>query len=146
MDATPDTAPPAYSSPNEDNTAADESTLLSQQQEMKDVKEEPDSTQATAFSAAPAAVASTVKSAAADTYQDLKDKLAKAEATIASLRDEAASGLRQRKTAAGSEDKGAAAPRPEQLAQAQRQGTEGVPVQIVAILCLVSFLLAYFFF
>jgi hypothetical protein len=99
-------------------------------------------------------VAATVKSAAADTYEDLKDKLSKAEATITSLRSEVAGGLRQRKTAAtsGSGDNNnnnnntAGTP---QLAQAQRpaaQGTEGVPVQVVALLCLASFLLAYFFF
>lgn len=64
------------------------------------------------------------------------------------LKNEVASGLRQRKAsaAAGAQDeksKGGA-----QLAQATRQpqGTEGVPVQIVAVLCLSSFLLAYFFF
>ncbi|KXX81928.1 Vesicle-associated protein 2-2 [Madurella mycetomatis] len=138
-DATPDTAPPAYSSPNED-TIVDETALMSQP-EQKELKEEPDATQATVYSVPQAE--STVKSAADSTYQDLKDKLAKAEATIASLRDEATSGLRQRKAA--SSEEGASAPRPE-LAQAQRQGTEGVPVQIVALLCLTSFLLAYFFF
>jgi type VI protein secretion system component VasF len=95
-------------------------------------------------------VAATVKSAAADTYEDLKDKLSKAEATITSLRSEVAGGLRQRKTAAtsGSGDSNNTAGTP-QLAQAQRpaaQGTEGVPVQVVALLCLASFLLAYFFF
>jgi type VI protein secretion system component VasF len=95
-------------------------------------------------------MAATVKSAAADTYEELKDQLAKAEATITSLRNEVASGLRQRKTGGGgtsAEDTSKG-----QLAQADRQtqqqarATEGVPVQIVAVLCLVSFLLAYFFF
>lgn len=111
------------------------------QPEPKELKEEPDATQATVYSVPQAA--STVRSAADSTYQDLKDKLAKAEATIATLRDEATSGPRQRKAA--SSEEGASAPRPE-LAQAQRQSTEGVPVQIVALLCLISFLLAYFFF
>lgn len=96
--------------------------------------------------AAPAAVAATVKSAASATYEELKDQLAKAENTIASLRTEVASGLRQRK-AAGTSSEGETSKAP-QLAQQQPQGraTEGVPVQIVALLCLVSFLLAYFFF
>jgi type VI protein secretion system component VasF len=67
-----------------------------------------------------------------------------------SLKNEAASGLRQRKAAATSEseDKSTAVGAA-QLAQAERptqQGTEGVPVQIVALLCLASFLLAYFLF
>jgi hypothetical protein len=49
-------------------------------------------------------------------------------------------GLRQRKGPA-------AAAAPAQIATAARpQGTEGVPIQIAAVLCLVSFLLAYFFF
>lgn len=42
-----------------------------------------------------------------------------------------------------------AKPRASEVATAaavRPQGTEGVPIQIAAILCLVSFLLAYFFF
>jgi cobalamin biosynthesis Mg chelatase CobN len=97
-------------------------------------------------------MAATVKSAAADTYEELKDQLAKAEATITSLRNEVASGLRQRKTGGGGgtsgEDtgKGQLAQADRQTQQQQARATEGVPVQIVAVLCLVSFLLAYFFF
>jgi hypothetical protein len=64
-----------------------------------------------------------------------------------SLKNDAASGLRQRKAGGGAEPAGTA--KQQQPAQEQAQaarGTEGVPVQIVALLCLVSFLLAYFFF
>lgn len=86
-----------------------------------------------------------MKSVAADTYDELKTQLAKAEATIASLKEQATSGLKQRRTIDSTSDEKSATPA-QALAQAQRQGTEGVPVQIVAILCLVSFLLAYFFF
>lgn len=53
--------------------------------------------------------------------------------------------LRQRKTVAPTDSKPSVA----QVATAvatRPQGTEGVPIQIVAGLCLVSFLLAYFFF
>lgn len=53
--------------------------------------------------------------------------------------------LRQRKAAAPADTK----PRSSEVATAaavRPQGTEGVPIQIAAILCLVSFLLAYFFF
>jgi ubiquitin len=91
-------------------------------------------------------MAATIKSAATETYDELKDKLAKAEATIASLKNEATSGLRQRKAAFETAEQSGAT---QQLAQAERpqpQATEGVPVQIVAILCLASFLLAYFLF
>ena len=149
-DATPDTAPPAYSSPGDDTTILEDAPST-QQPEPKELRQEPETSRAgqpSAFSAP--AVAATVKSAAADTYEDLKDKLSKAEATITSLRSEVAGGLRQRKTAATASGSGdnnnAGTP---QLAQAQRptsQGTEGVPVQVVALLCLASFLLAYFFF
>lgn len=154
FDATPDTAPPAYSSPHDDTTQADDTALLTQ----PDSYPEPEATQATAqtttaFSAAPApvaAAAATVKSAAAETYEELKDQLARAEATIASLKNEVAGGLRQRKTAAASDSVADKSGPQQQLAQADRpaaqQGTEGVPVQIVAVLCLASFLLAYFFF
>jgi len=54
------------------------------------------------------------------------------------------SGLRQRKTGGGEEEKPST--KPAELAQAVRTGTEGVPVKYTAILCLLSFLLAYIFF
>lgn len=52
-------------------------------------------------------------------------------------------GLRQRKGITPANEKPSVA---EVASAARPQGTEGVPIQIVAILCLVSFLLAYFFF
>ncbi|KAI8669525.1 MSP domain-containing protein [Fusarium keratoplasticum] len=82
-----------------------------------------------------------VKEAAEVSYEELKAKLAQAEAQIVSLRE---TGLRQRNVKpASSEDE----KRPMlQTAQAVQQTVEGVPVQMAAILCLISFLLAYFFF
>lgn len=74
------------------------------------------------------------------TYEELKSKLEKAEAELAGLR--LGSGLRQRNPPKGAETDKATA----QLATAVRQGPEGVSVQIVAALCLFSFLLAYLFF
>jgi hypothetical protein len=75
------------------------------------------------------------------TYEELKTKLAKAEAQLVNLKD--SSGLRQRNVkAVAAEGKVQAA----QAAQAVKQSVEGVPVQIVALLCILSFLLAYFFF
>jgi hypothetical protein len=71
------------------------------------------------------------------TYDELKSKLVQAEAQLATLKD---SGLRQRKVP-GTNEKTV-----EQVAQQVKQTVEGVPVQIVALLCLLSFLLAYFFF
>ncbi|KAG6003000.1 hypothetical protein E4U43_000981 [Claviceps pusilla] len=74
------------------------------------------------------------------TYEELKTKLAQAETQLLNLKD---GGLRQRNVKSSSnDDKTLTA----QTTQAVRQHPEGVSVQIVAILCLISFLLAYFFF
>lgn len=72
---------------------------------------------------------------------ELKAQLADANAQIQRLKDRLADqGLRQRKT--GGEAKAAPA-----TMQQQHAPTEaGVPLQIVAGLCLLSFLIAYFFF
>jgi hypothetical protein len=69
----------------------------------------------------------------------LKNKLAQAEAQLLNLKD---SGLRQRNVKSSSDEKKPAG----NTAQVVRQQPAGVPVQIVALLCLLSFLLAYFFF
>lgn len=72
----------------------------------------------------------------------MKAQLAEANATIQRLKDRLADqGLRQRKTGA---EAGSAAPATMQQSHAQGQG--GVSIQIVAALCLLSFLIAYFFF
>lgn len=75
------------------------------------------------------------------TYEELKAKLVQAEQQLVALKD---NGLRQRnvKSTSNEDDKRPLA----QAAQAVTQTVEGVPVQMAAILCLVSFLLAYFFF
>ncbi|KAF4486193.1 Vesicle-associated membrane protein-associated protein [Colletotrichum fructicola Nara gc5] len=85
------------------------------------------------------AASNVVANTAQVTYDELKQKLQQAEAKIAGLQD--TSGLRQRVKTESEK-----LPSPQQAAAAVRQGAEGVPVQMVAILCLVSFLLAYFFF
>lgn len=120
-ESTPLTSPPPYSSASADRDA-----------DVDERSEQPKS----AISQA----ATSVSEAAASTYEELKAKLAQAEAQLASLKE---SGLRQRnvKTAAGDEKKPAGG----NTAQAVKQ-PDGVPVQLVAILCLLSFLLAYFFF
>ncbi|KAJ5653365.1 hypothetical protein N7490_000368 [Penicillium lividum] len=72
---------------------------------------------------------------------DLKAQLIEANAQIQRLKDRLADqGLRQRKT--GGESKAA----PATMQQTHTQGAAGVPLQMVAALCLVSFLIAYFFF
>lgn len=89
--------------------------------------------------AAAAGVASAIPTSSAD----LQAQLADAKATISDLRkrlEDSTSGLRQRKTGTGEDSK-------QQLATALQQAPAGgVSVQIVAALCLLSFLLAYFLF
>ncbi|KAF2649496.1 VAMP-associated protein [Lophiostoma macrostomum CBS 122681] len=90
------------------------------------------------------AAAAGVSSAIPTSSAELQAQLTEAKATIARLKQQAetSSGLRQRKTEPSSDSKG-------QLATAERvqqAPAGGVPVQIVAGLCLVSFLLAYFLF
>lgn len=86
-------------------------------------------------SAATAAVTQTAQL----TYDEIKAKLAQAENKIISLQNE--SGLRQRVKAETEK-----LPTAQEASQAVRQSVEGVSVQMVAFLCLLSFLLAYFFF
>jgi len=69
----------------------------------------------------------------------MKTKLAEAQATIASYAQEG--GLRVRKVAKGETSNQAV----NDIAH-RVQATQGVPLQVVAALCLVSFLLAYLFF
>lgn len=140
IDATPDVPPPSYSSPH------DETTIVSQSPPVEpavkqDTTREPEAAPTTV----PVPIADSVKSTTKDIVEELKEKLAQAEATISALREQNNSGLKQRKPAASSSDEKTVTAS-QALEQAQRQGTEGVPVQIVAILCLICFLLAYFFF
>lgn len=121
-ETSPSTAPPPY--PTEDTPVQDE-----------EPEEKPEAK--STISQATTAVAS----AAETTVDALKAKLAQAEAQIASLKE---TGLRQRnvKSAPVDDEKRAVA----KMNQAVKQTVEGVPVQIAALLCLISFLLAYFFF
>lgn len=122
----------AYSSPSGDASTPAPPPYV-------DEKEDDDSRPQTAKSAASktaSAVAGTVQSGT----DELKAKIAKLEAELANYKD---GGLRQRNVkGSSSSEKGAAGA----VAQQAKQGVEGVPVQIAAILCLVSFLLAYLFF
>ncbi|KAF2269211.1 MSP domain-containing protein [Lojkania enalia] len=104
-----------------------------------------------AYNPATSDIKSTVTSAAAGVASaiptssaDIQIQLAEAKAKIAELTQklEVSSGLRQRKVEPTHNSK-------EQLATAmgaQQAPAGGVPVQIVAALCLLSFLLAYFLF
>jgi hypothetical protein len=138
VEATPDLPPPAYSSPEVENPVA--GAAPSETEPVKEIRREPEPESEPVT--APGATIP-VKSAPEATYEELIEQLIKAQATILSLKKEAASSLRQRKAGASSVEEKAPIQRP---AQADRQGTEGVPVQVAALFCVISFLLAYFFF
>ncbi|EYB31322.1 hypothetical protein FG05_10373 [Fusarium graminearum] len=124
-DDSPSSAPPPYHSPQE------------QYEEHRPKSMQSDFEVKSAMSQA----ATSIKETAELTYEELKAKLAQAEQQLVALKD---SGLRQRNVKSDSNDD---EKRPvAQTAQAIQQTVEGVPVQMAAILCLVSFLLAYFFF
>ncbi|KAK0635901.1 PapD-like protein [Bombardia bombarda] len=148
-ESTPDAAPPAYSSPNEESGPSSISKPSFESNVKKEVSPSPEPAAQSSFQAAQAATTAavaSVKATAGESYEQLKEKLAKAEATIASLKNDAVSGLRQRKTTVPDVTAKTAEDTKPQLAQETRRGTEGVPVHVTAILCLCSFLLAYFFF
>lgn len=127
---TPD-APPAYSS----NRSPSPETFTPQTQSRPSMasskKSEEETKQAPTESAVSAAIPAS--------YDELKVKLAEAQATIASYAQEG--GLRMRKAAAGETSNKTVNDVAHQI-----QAAQGVPLQIVAALCLVSFLLAYLFF
>ncbi|KAF2153121.1 VAMP-associated protein [Myriangium duriaei CBS 260.36] len=89
-------------------------------------------------------VAASVSNVVPTSGEELKDQLAEAKATIARLQAQAQdSVLRQRKTEASSKDSN------ERVTSGlgiQQAPAGGVPVQVAAGLCLLCFLVAYFFF
>ena len=93
------------------------------------------------------AASASVSAAASSAGQTIQQQLDAAKDTIAGLRGQLdEQGLRQRKTDASAQDSKDRATAGGTSMSMQTPATEGVPVQIVAALCLLSFLLAYFFF
>ncbi|OOQ83378.1 MSP domain protein [Penicillium brasilianum] len=141
--------PPAYTSPggNYETPAVGLAKKSSVDQpspipapDFSEKSTQPESTPPTessaSFSNAKAAVASAFPSS-----DELKSQLADANAQIQRLKDRLADeGLRQRKTG------GEAPAAPTTMQQSHGQTDSGVSVQVVAGLCLISFLIAYFFF
>lgn len=79
--------------------------------------------------------------------EDVKAQLAKANETIAQLRQQVEQqGLRQRKSDAVNQDSKERITTGTTGLGVQSTPTSGVPVQVVAGLCLLCFLIAYFFF
>ncbi|OAA67306.1 integral er membrane protein [Niveomyces insectorum RCEF 264] len=174
FDTTFDASPPAYASPHEVSRATTNGVAAAEEPfspQKPDVTSSGSSApiplaaslaSSSAGSTAAAAPSTTPRSSGITTttandkdatIAALTARLAEAEALMASLRKDG--GLRQRKglaatTTPGTSEK-AAHPSDTTATQAQlkpttRQGTEGVPVRVVALLCLICFLLAYFFF
>jgi len=94
---------------------------------------------ASATNPASASVATKLQNLAPMSYDEMKAKLAEAQATIANYSQEG--GLKMRKVAQGETGNKTV----DGVAH-RVQAAQGVPLQIVAALCLVSFLLAYLFF
>jgi len=144
--ATPDTAPPAYTSqrspsPEETYTPDTRRSVGGGASSVR-LEDEPSNARSLGdakSSASNPAMPTTAPPAVPLSYDELKAKLADAQATIASYAQEG--GLRMRKVAKGETSNETV----NEIAH-RVQTTQGVPLQVVAALCLVSFLLAYLFF
>ena len=161
-----DEAPPAYRSPSpqynspgpdattpSNRTAATSSAsgsyAYAQLRDSKELGSRQESTPTTAsnIQSTLSGAASSVASVIPTSGEDLRAQLSEAKATIAKLLQQGEErGLRQSRDGDGSPDsKGQSLPGTTATA-IQQHTSEGVPVQVVAALCLLSFLLAYFFF
>ncbi|KAI4154633.1 MAG: hypothetical protein L6R39_001370 [Caloplaca ligustica] len=146
-----DEAPPAYGSPAPSfgSPAPNASTPMNRSAtDSKDQAGAPatESTMSNMQSTASNA-ASSVANAFPTSGEDLRAQLDKAKAEISRLtRQTEEQGLRQRKSDAVNQDSRERVTTGTTGMGIQQQPAEGVPVQIVAALCLVSFLLAYFLF
>lgn len=134
--------PPAYSSPSPQfGSPAAHSAVTSAGSKSSGTKSTADtnaSSTAAGPSSAIASAASAISNAIPTSQEELKQQLADAKAQISKLTNQLGDPqLRQRKVQEASE---------KMQTVVQQTGETGVPVQIVAGLCLLSFLLAYFFF
>lgn len=152
--ATPEVAPPAYDnarspSPEDTFTPATRNSVRTASvgpsiKSEPEVKEESSTVKESVVSAASAAVGA-VAGVMKPTIEQLKAQLTEVEAKIAAYNREhgVTEGLRQRSSAIAKGE--TSSPVVNDMA-VRVQRSEGVPVQIVAALCLLSFLLAYLFF
>lgn len=102
---------------------------------------------AASTSAAVSSAATSVANATPTSTDQLQAQLAQAKAQIAKLTSSSNDqGLKQRKTDAVNQDARERITTGTTGMGIQQQPADGVPVQIVAALCLLSFLLAYFLF
>lgn len=147
-----DEEPPAYSSPSPNMMTPQRSTPAPQAQTMTTPSESKTSrdTMVDSMHTAPeqsstlAAVAAVIPGVSAE---DLKRQLDSANTRVQQLQQQVTDGLRQRTSSKPAEggEKSASMPSSSGLQQ-QMHAPNGVPVQIVALLCLLSFLIAWWFF
>ena len=140
---------PSYGSPVQDAVTPNTRSIPSESRPSTDTKSIADiATNAPASASSTVGVAaSNMANAVPTSGEDLKAQLAQAKQKIASLTSQLEEqGLRQRKADAVNQDSRERITMGTTGMGVQQQPAEGVPVQIVAALCLLSFLLAYFFF
>lgn len=110
-------------------------------------RSEPDTTPASSGAETARAVPAVVTEKAQATYEELKQQLAAANAQLLRLKDQAQDGLRQRKGPSSQRTESTAAGGTGNLVTATANpAADGVPLQITALLCLVSFLLGWWLF
>ncbi|PYH83423.1 VAMP-associated protein [Aspergillus uvarum CBS 121591] len=141
----PDEEPPAYTSPPNPNYQTPAAALTKSANDTSPIPPPDFSDKPKREVSTPQIIESSAtssKSPVASASDDLRAQLSEANSQISALKEKLADqGLRQRKIGTDAEKM------PAPLAQQQPQSVEaGVPVQIVAGLCLLSFLIAYFFF
>ncbi len=134
--------PPAYSSPSPQfGSPATHSAATSGGTQGAGTKSMSDTTASSSTAAASSTItsaATALSNAVPTSQEELKQQLADAKAQISKLTSQLGDPqLRQRKVQEASE---------KMQTVVQQTGETGVPVQIVAGLCLLSFLMAYFFF
>ncbi|KKY17787.1 putative integral er membrane protein [Phaeomoniella chlamydospora] len=136
-----DDSPPAYTSPSSQYGSPAQGAAVAVESKPAGAKSLGDA-KASSFNPAAgvsiASAAAAVKDSVPTSSEELKQQLADAKAQISKLTGQLSDpGLRQRKVQQANE-------KVQQVVQ--QSGESGVPLQIVAGLCLLSFLLAYFFF
>ncbi|KAK3114552.1 phosphatidylinositol-binding protein scs2 [Teratosphaeriaceae sp. CCFEE 6253] len=153
-----DDSPPAYSSPSQQavtparSTAAPSGPISTPADRPADAKNRGDAVDSAYNPATGTGASSTLGSALAavglpSSQSQLQSQLDAANAQVKSLQAQATEGLRQRNIiggGSGAEGESKGASMSQSLQHAPAPG--GVPVQLVAALCLLCFLLAYLFF
>ena len=150
---------PTYASPGPEVTPSQSRSVTAPVGPYNTVDETPADNQhlgdarASAFNPTSSSPQNTIAAAASSitnaipSGEDVKAQLAEAKAQILKLKEQAEEQvLRQRKSDALNQDSKARISTGTTGMGVRRQPAEGVPVPIVAALCLLSFLLAYFFF